>query len=129
MCITNKDTGDVIEKYKIKNIPYEFSVEFIHSVNNSPVRDYYEIDEDGNIYVTKTTYYGFGAGVQTQLNEGESFSYGDKGEMIVSNINKKIDHLTYFVGTISDHILRIEDKEISLTNLCGKNTHIEFIVK
>ena len=93
------------------------------------MRDYYEIDEGGNIYVTKTTYYGFGAGVQTQLNEGESFSYGDKGEMIVSNINKKIDHLTYFVGTISDHILRIEDKEISLTNLCGKNTHIEFIVK
>ncbi len=49
--------------------------------------------------------------------------------MIVSNINKKIDHLTYFVGTVSDHILRIEDKEISLRDLCGKGAHIEFIVK
>ncbi len=92
------------------------------------MRDYYKIDEAGDIYVTKTAYYAFGAGVQTELNEGESFSYGDNGEMIVSDINKKIDHLTYFVGTISDHTLRIDDKEISLRDLCGKNAHIEFTV-
>ena len=38
------------------NLGDEFSVKFIHSVNKSPVIDYYIIKEDG-IYVTKTKYY------------------------------------------------------------------------
>lgn len=127
--IKNVETNTTIEKFLIEEIPLEFSVEFIHSVNNSPVRDYYEVNEKGEIYVTKTTYYGFGAGVQTELNEGENFSYGENGEMIISNINKKINSLTYYVGTVSDHILRIKNQVISLKDLCGKNAHIKFVVE
>lgn len=129
LCVNNADDNTTYRKFLITSMPYEFSVEFIHSVNNSPVRDYYEVRDDKTIYITKTTYYGFGAGVQTELEGNENFSYGDNGEMIVSNIDKKIEPLTYFVGTISDHILYIGDEKISLTELCGKNAHIEFILK
>lgn len=126
----NSNKEKVIKTYKIKRDGY-FSVKFIHSVNKSPVIDYYNFDEDNNIYVYKTVYYGFGAGVQTELNEGESFTYGENGEMIVSSIDKKIDELTYYVGTISDHELEIDDnkKIISLRDLCGKNRHIRFLIK
>ncbi len=103
-----------------------FGVGFIHSVNKSPLTDYYEIKEDG-IYVEKTVYYGFGAGVQTELSEGETLTYGPDGSMIVSGFDKKMDNLIYFVGTVSDHTLTVNNKEgISLRDLCGRSAPVRF---
>ena len=106
-----------------------FSVEFIHSVNKSPVRDIYEIRNGNEIFVVETDYFGFGAGVQTQLNPGEILEYGDDGSMQIKNIDKRLPDLIYIVGTVSDHVLRIAQKEISLRELCGKNSHVRFAVK
>ena len=103
-----------------------FSVEFIHSVNKSPVTDYFEIREDG-IYGIKTVYYGFGAGVPTELEEGQVLTYGDDGSMIISGFDMKMNNLIYRVGTVSDHILTLEDgTRISLRDLCGRNSRVGF---
>ena len=103
-----------------------FSIGFVHSVNNSPVTDYFEIREDG-IYGVKSVYYGFGAGVQTELSEGQTLTYGEDGSMIISGYEMKMNQLIYRVGTVSDHILRLEDgKEISLRDLCGRNARVLF---
>lgn len=99
-----------------------FSIEFIHSVNKSPVIEYYKFDNDFNIYVYKTVYYNFGAGVPTELNGHETLSYSDDGAIIIDNIDKKIDNLTYYLSNIYDHILKINDGDpISLWETCGKN--------
>ena len=103
-----------------------FSIEFIHSVNKSPVIDYFEIREDG-IYGIKTVYYGFGAGVPTELEEGQELSYGEDGSMIISGFELKMSSLIYRVGTVSDHILCLEEgTEISLRDLCGRNARVAF---
>ena len=104
----------------------EFSITFIHSVNKSPVTDYFEIREDG-IYGVKTVYYSFGAGVPTGLEEGQTLTYGDDGSMIISGFDLKMDDLIYRVGTVSDHILTLQDgSEISLRDLCGRNARVGF---
>ena len=104
----------------------EFSITFIHSVNKSPVTDYFEIREDG-IYGVKTVYYGFGAGVPTGLEEGQTLTYGEDGSMIISGFDLKMDSLIYRVGTVSDHILTLRDEsEISLRDLCGRNARVSF---
>ena len=124
LVLTYERTGEEIARYPFS--PEDtFSVSFIHSVNKSPVIDRYEI-RDGKITVVETTYYHFGAGVQTELNEGEVLSYGEDGAMIISNINKTTDPLLYVVGTVSDHILTIHGQEISLRDLCGRNALIRF---
>lgn len=102
----------------------EFSVEFIHSVNKSPVEDFYQVRKDG-IYVVRTKYYGFGAGVQTELEDGQILTYEDNGSsMVISGIDRRMDDLQYIVGTVSDHVLRIGGKEISLRDTCGRNTRV-----
>ncbi len=102
---------------------------FVHSVNKSPVSDYYEIRSDG-IYVVKTVYYGFGAGVQTELEEGQKLEYGDDGSMIITGFDKRMDNLIYFVGTVSDHTLTLNDGEqISLRDLCGRNAMVRFDIE
>ena len=103
----------------------EFSVGFIHSVNKSPLTDVYQI-KDHKIYVVRTIYYGFGAGVQTELEDGQTLSYGENGEMIISGFDRELPYLSYMVGTVSDHTLTVRGKEISLRDLCGRNSAVEF---
>ena len=45
--------------------------------------------------------------------------------MIVTGFDRKMDNLVYFVGTVSDHTLTLEDgQQISLRTLCGKNAMV-----
>ena len=104
----------------------EFSVTFIHSVNQSPVTDVYQF-RTGKIFVIRTIYYAFGAGVQTELSEEQSLSYGKDGSMIISGFNRPMDNLSYIVGTVSDHTLQVNGNIFSLRKLCGRNTTVRFM--
>ena len=117
-------TGEVYASYPVMRGD-GFSVGFIHSVNKSPLTDYYEIRRDG-IYVVKTVYYGFGAGVQTELEPGQTLEYGEDGSMIVTGFDQRIPDLIYFVGTVSDHTLTLHGKEISLRDTCGRSAMVRF---
>lgn len=124
LVLRNGDTGKVITTYPIKDGD-EFSITFVHSVNNSPVTDVYQT-KNGKIYVVRTIYYSFGAGVQTEIEKGQTLKYGQDGSMIVSGFNKRMDNLSYIVGTVSDHILEIGGESISLRELCGQNVTVRF---
>ena len=128
LVLRNSQTGQIYEEYPIREGD-RFSVEFVHSVNKSPVRDIYEVRDNTDLYVVETDYFAVGAGVQTELNPGETLSYGEDGSMQVKNINIKLDPLTYMVGTVSDHILRIGEREVSLRALCGRNSRVTFTVQ
>ena len=117
-------TGEEFARYPLQE-GESFSVQFVHSVNKSPVVDVYRV-EDGSIYVEETIYYHFGAGVQTELNAGETLTYGEDGSMVIGNIHKQIPDLRYFVGTVSDHVLTVHGEEISLRDLCGRNSNVAF---
>ncbi len=124
LTVKDRDTGELYARYPMGEGD-RFSIEFKHSVNLSPVIDIYEI-QGGDIYVEETVYYHFGAGVQTQLNEGETLSYGEDGSMIVSNIHQQRNNVQYIVGTLYDHILTVNEQQVNLRRLCGKNTKVCF---
>lgn len=102
-----------------------FSVEFIHSVNQTPLKDTYIIENE-QIRAYSTIYRSFGAGVQTALEEGQTMTYDDDGNMVITGFDITYDPLRYVVGTVSDHILTIDGKEISLRDLCGRNAKVVF---
>lgn len=124
LILRDGDTGKLIAAYPM-NEGDEFSVTFVHSVNNSPVTDVYKI-HNSNIFVVRTIYYSFGAGVQTEIEADQTLEYGEDGSMIVSGFQRPMDKLSYIVGTVSDHILKINTKSISLRDLCGRNATVSF---
>ena len=124
LVLRNSETGRIIETFDVSE-GTEFSVEFIHSVNKSPVKDVFVI-RDGKIYADRTVYSAFGAGVQTFVEEGQTLEYDKEGNMVVSGFDIEFPSVKYIVGTVSDHILEIRGESISLTELCGKNAHVQF---
>ncbi len=129
LILYNYNSGDEITSFPLKNDDY-FYIKFTHSVNMSPVIDYYNFNDKNEIFVYKTIYYNYGAGVETELENDETISYGTDGSMIIENINKKIDPLVYYLSDIYDHKLCINDNhEISLWDVCGKNILINIVIK
>ena len=100
----------------------EFAIEFIHSVNMSPVRETYRI-EDGKLRPVSVRFHSFGAGMLSDLDEGRILTR-DGDAMIISGFGASYSKLGYIVGTVSDHVLFINDEVISLRDLCGRNAHI-----
>lgn len=124
LVLYNSDTGSRYITEKAEE-GLMFSVEFVHSVNQTPVKDTYII-EDGQIKAHSTTYRSFGAGVQTALGEGQTMTYDEEGNMIITGFDIAYDPLRYIVGTVSDHILEIGGEKISLRNMCGRNAKVVF---
>ncbi len=122
LCYSEND--EVIRTFDVSE-GAEFSVEFIHSVNKSPVKDVFVV-RDGKIYADRTIYATFGAGVQTEVEEGQTLGYDEEGNMIVSGFNMEFPRVNCIVGTVYDHVLEIGGESISLTELCGKNAHVYF---
>ena len=128
LVLRNSQSGQIYGTYPVEE-GSRFSVTFIHSVNKSPVTDIYEVRNGTDIYVVETDYYDFGAGVQTELNPGETLEYGPDGSMEIKNIDKLLPNLIYVVGTVSDHTLAISGAEISLRDLCGRNSSVRFTIE
>lgn len=131
LTVRNRDTHELYARYRMGEGD-RFSVTFIHSVNNYPLTDTYEI-EDKNIYVEETVYCSFGAGVQTELNPGETLDkvYIDRPDyqgwaMVIGNIHQLRNNVGYIVGTVSDHVLTVNGQDVSLRDLCGKNAAVRF---
>ena len=100
----------------------EFSIEFIHSVNQSPVKETFVI-EGKSIRLLSVRFFSFGAGMQSDLDEGQQLTR-DGDAMVISGYKTSFKELNYIVGTVSDHLLYINGDVYSLRELCGKNAHI-----
>lgn len=124
LVLRNGDTDEEFARFRVSEGD-EFSVTFIHSVNQYPLTDVYQI-RDGKVYVIRTIYNNFGAGVQTEIEEGQTLEINENGEMVVSGFNQEMPWLSYIVGTVSDHTLTIHGEEISLRELCGRNSKVKF---
>ena len=124
LVLRNGDTDEEFARFRVSEGD-EFSVTFIHSVNQYPLTDVYQI-RDGKIYVIRTIYNNFGAGVQTEIEEGQTLEINENGEMVVSGFDQEMPWLSYIVGTVSDHTLTIHEEEISLRELCGRNSKVKF---
>ncbi len=151
LVLRNADTGQVYASYPVQ--PGDrFAIGFRHSVNKYPLTDVFEISEDYHIYAQETYYYSYGAGVQTELNEGETFRIEEDGAMVVGNINNMVDGFRVNLNVITDHTLMLGDispvytqvkehigiftdeteiqvgdvRVISMNNLCGEKLGVVF---
>jgi hypothetical protein len=127
LIIADAESGVVYGRWPVED-GMEFAIEFIHSVNQSPVRDVFQV-RGRRIWPVATVFSSFGAGMQTELGEGEQLIRDGDGTMRIVGFTRSFKSLAYIVGTVSDHTLYIRNERISLRERCGKNAHITVRVK
>ena len=134
-CVGNRDrvlvirdsaSGRIYGKWPL-NEAREFAIEFVHSVHQSPVRETFRA-ENRMISPVSVRFASFGAGMLSDLGEGQKMVQ-DGSFLVITGFSASFRELNYIVGTVSDHILFINDENISLRELCGRNAHISIGIK
>ena len=125
--MTNAETNEVYFQQPLE-ADGVFSVSYIHSVNKSNVEEYYRLEEDDQLYLFRARYRAFGAGVATELEEGQTLSYED-GYMIIENIHYQIPNLVYRVGTVSDPLIHIGTQVWHMKDLAPPLTSVRFTIQ
>lgn len=103
------------------------SISFVHSVNQSPVMESYQVAGEEFLF-HELRFQTFGAGMQTELYEGERF-HQEGEDMIISGGTRSFSSLHYIVGTISEHVLTISEEELPLGETFGKNAKLSFTME
>ncbi|PKL16860.1 MAG: hypothetical protein CVV49_14135 [Spirochaetae bacterium HGW-Spirochaetae-5] len=125
--IIDYKSGEVL--YSSDVVPgVKFSVTYIHSVNKSPVEDQFDLDSNYRIMLRKSIFKSFGAGVPSNLGDGDKFEYY-KDRIEVSYSNSSIDRFILFVGVIADHHFRMNGQDFQLSRLSSPQRSVQFIVK
>lgn len=124
LTLRDAESGKVYARYPLKETD-TFSITFVHSVNQSPVTDYFRRGENNQLVCYATKFHAFGAGIPESWPEGAKVETSGDG-IYVSNLHIIVPDVTYIVGTVSDHTLVIGDKTVSLRALCGQNAEVIF---
>lgn len=117
-------TGKVLYSRGVK--PEDvFSVKYLHSVNKSPVEDFFQIQQDYSLMLKKTSFKSFGAGVPFETDPGQTLKmYEDRME--IEGIDRKLDRYLLFVGIVADHTLYFKGEEVHLDTLTAPQTTVRF---
>lgn len=111
--ISNGKTNNIVFCDSIDNYK-NFYISFIHSVNRTPVNEYYRI-KNKKFIVYKTTFYSYGAGMPDgSENPNAEMKFNDDGLVEIDNINRELEKFTYLVGTYADHTLHTENENFKL---------------
>lgn len=124
MSVEEAQTGEIKTLFAV--VPErEFYMEFTHSVNRTPVREYYEL-QDGKIFLTRAEYVSFGAGMpEVPETPGAALTLAD-GVLHLDHINRPMSEFIYRVGTVAQHTLHINGKDIPLILLAPPQTALRF---
>lgn len=124
LVLRNFDTKETLRIFKLKED--NFTVAFTHSVMLSEVREDYEI-RDEEIILVSTKYKDYGAGLPTDI-EGQFYIDKEKKELVVSNINRKIENLVYRAGTKrANHRIIIDNKDFEFLDFTKEKSPVEFM--
>ncbi|PRX17805.1 hypothetical protein BX659_1488 [Orenia metallireducens] len=90
-----------------------FAIEYLHSVERTPVWEYFEVKK-GEIFLTGTLYESYGAGLPF-LKKNNYIVANDKFE--IKDINKKLDNIPLRVSDYAKHKLIYGDEEYKLYDI------------
>lgn len=105
-----------------------FTVDYIHSLNKSPVTD--TIEWTGETFIVRTSYYKtFGAGIPVPAeDEGTTLTKVGDG-FLLTNIDRELATILIFTDEIPDHHITLRNASYSLLDMVGIWQYVELSVR
>jgi hypothetical protein len=95
-----------------------FVLSYVHSVERSPVRDYFQIDGDGRLTLYRTEFQSSNAGLPSRLAPGETLVRRN-GNFRISGRRLVLDEVSFWVGEAYGNALFINEASYDLPALAG----------
>ena len=95
-----------------------FTLSFVHSVEKSPVTDYFRIDDEHRIILYQTEFRSLNTGLPAVVSEGEVFERTERGFRL-SNLNRVMPEILLQVSAAYGGSLSLGGKDIFLPSLAG----------
>ena len=105
----------------------EFSLGFIHSVELSPVWDYFRVDDSYRIILYETAVRSFNTGLPSTLTGEERLRREGDGFRI-SGVNRVLPSIDLWVHERTDNTLKVKDDSLKLYSLAG-NTLLRISIR
>jgi hypothetical protein len=105
----------------------EFSLGFIHSVELSPVWDYFRIDDSYRIILYETAVRSFNTGLPSTLT-GEEKLHRERDGYRISGVNRVLPSIDLWVHERTDNTLKVKDDSLKLYSLAG-NTLLRISIR
>jgi len=126
LLLSSELTGKVLFSAEIRE-GETFSVSYIHSVNKSPVTEYYMI-QNTEIYLTALRFSSFGAGMPDAPGDG-LITVSDDGDMLIEALSRHVPELCYFIGRGAEHTLHLRARAVPLGTLDEPGQSVLFSVE
>jgi hypothetical protein len=94
-----------------------FTLSFIHSVEKSPVTDYFRIDDDYRIILYQSEFSSLNTGLPAVVSDGEVFSRTDRGFRL--DLNRVLPEIQLWVHRDYGGFLTMNGKVVSLPVIAG----------
>jgi hypothetical protein len=95
-----------------------FSLTFVHSVEKSPVTDYFRIDDDFRIVLYETAFSSLNAGLPATISQGQKLTRTDRGFRL-SILDQVLPEIQFWVDRQYAGTLRTGGRDVSLAGLAG----------
>jgi hypothetical protein len=105
----------------------EFALGFIHSVELSPVWDYFRVDDSYRIILYETAVRSFNTGLPSTLT-GEERLYRERDGFRISGVNRVLPSIDLWVHERTDNTLKVKDDSLKLYSLAG-NTLLRISIR
>ena len=116
--IVNAENGD--EVFRTQVWPQDrFSLEYIHSVHRSRVKDIFEIDLRHGIVLVGTIFSDHGAGIPYKPHHGGTFSILDDGTFHIKDMYMIVPEIRLRTGREYDNTFQCGIRRINLSQRCG----------
>lgn len=125
--ITDEKSGRIVFQESVERYR-EFHTNFTHSVNRTPVDEYYRIVKD-KLVLEKATFYSYGAGMPEVGEYGSGVPSIKDGMVQIDSINKEFKRFTIYAGTYANHSLNNKDTTIFFSQFVKPQTPVTFEVK
>lgn len=123
------ETGKTISEFAINECENNaFALEYVHSVDLTPVIEIYRLNEVGDIIVNEINYKSFGAGMQATKPATGYFAQ-DSDWIILRDINRVVERYILRVGNIANQRIRCAKRTINLLDYVGQGERILITAK
>ncbi len=105
----------------------QFSIEYIHSVEKTAVRETYIVNDEGELLQVETSYSGWGVGLADPFYHRDHY-YDHNDKMLHIHLDRTLSAIRQYTSALSKHTLIINNQKILLHELGECNGDVALFI-